>query len=189
MTQATSKHGGTWSDWPGWDYLPGIAFIVIGVFALTQPPAASLATSIFFGALLCVAGAFSLVGGLVNIGHRGGWLVALLGALSMGVGAFVLYNPALGAATLIWTIGAWLVVGAIFEFAVAMSVPAGRGWLLLVGFIDLALGIMIVMMDPVRAFVFLGLYVGISLIARGLWSVVFVSDLHKVEKTVAAVLA
>ena len=98
--------GRSWTDWPGWDYVPGIALIAIGVFALTQPPAASLAASIFFGAMMCVAGAFSLAGGLVNIGNRGGWLVALLGALSIFVGLYMLYYPATGAVTLTWMIGA-----------------------------------------------------------------------------------
>jgi uncharacterized membrane protein HdeD (DUF308 family) len=184
-----TETGHSWTEWPGWDYVPGIAFIVVGVFALTQPPAASLAASIFFGAMLCTVGAFSLAGGLVNIGHRGGWLVALLGALSIAVGLYVLTYPARGAVSLTWTIGAWLLVGAAVEFAIGLSVPVGRGWLFLVGLVDLALGVLLLMMDPQQAFSFLGYYVGVSLIFRGLWSVVYVGEMHKANKTLSAALA
>lgn len=180
--------GRSWTDWPGWDYVPGIAFIAIGVFALTQPPAASLAASFAYGAIMCVAGSFALAGGLVNIGHRGGWLVALLGALSIFVGLYLLYYPAHGAVALTWAIGAWLLIGAAFEFAIGLTVPVGRGWLFIVGFVDLVLGVFILAMDPTQAFSFLGYYVGISLIFRGLWSVVFVGDFHQVEKTAAAIM-
>ena len=171
-----------WTDWPGWDYVPGIAFMVIGAYALTQPPLTSLATSIAFGAMLCVAGAFALAGGLVNIGHRGGWLVALLGVLSLAVGLMLLYDPARGAASLVWAIGAWLIVGAVFELALAFSMPAGRGWLIVVGLVDLAFGAFLMMMGPLQAFLFLGYFTGASFIFRGFWSVVFASDMHQIEK-------
>ena len=44
------------SDWPGWDYVPGIAFLVIGALALAEPPLASLAAGIYLGAMICIAG-------------------------------------------------------------------------------------------------------------------------------------
>jgi uncharacterized membrane protein HdeD (DUF308 family) len=180
--------GRKWTEWPGWDYVPGIAFIAIGAFALTQPPLTSVAASIAFGAMLAVAGAFSLVGGLVNIRHRGGWLVALLGVLSIVAGLLLLYYPLAGAVSLTWLIGAWLLVGAAVEFSIALTVPVGRLWLLLVGLVDLALGLLVLMMNPVEAFVFFGYYVGISLIARGLWSVMFTVDFHTLERKAEAVL-
>lgn len=171
------KHIG---DWSGWDYLPGIAFIVVGVLALTMAPLTSLATGIYVGAMLCVAGSFALVGGLSHIKRNGAWLAALLGLLSLIVGIAFLYNPASGAVTLVWTIGAWFVVGGIFELATAFTIPFGKSWLVLVGLVDLALGAIVLMMDPRQAFAFLGYYVGLSLIFRGLWTVVFVGGVHQV---------
>src|ERR1043165_5082305 len=70
-------------DWSGWDYVPGIAFLVVGVLALAMPLLASLAASIYLGAMLCVAGSFILAGGIARTGHRGGWLSILLGLLSV----------------------------------------------------------------------------------------------------------
>jgi uncharacterized membrane protein HdeD (DUF308 family) len=176
-------------DWSGWDYLPGIAFIVVGVLALMMAPLASLATGIYVGSMLCVAGGFAFVGGLSHIKRGGGWLAAVLGLLSIIVGIAFLYNPAAGAVTLVWMIGAWLIVGGIFEFATAFTTPFGKGWLVFVGIVDLALGAIILMMDPNQAFAFLGYYVGISFIFRGLWTVVFVGEAHEIGHTVREAVA
>ena len=177
-------------DWSGWDYLPGITFIVIGVLALMMAPLTSLATGIYVGALLCVAGGFALVGSLSQIRRGGGaWPAALLGLLSLVVGIAFLYSPAAGAVTLVWMIGAWLLVGGIIEMATALTVPFGKGWLFLVGLVDLALAAFVLLMDPVAAFTFLGYYVGVSFIFRGLWTVIFVGEAHEVRHMVREAVA
>jgi uncharacterized membrane protein HdeD (DUF308 family) len=168
-------------DWSGWDYVPGIAFLVIGILALAEPPLASLAASIYLGAMLCVAGVFMLAGGIAGIGHRGGWLAVLLGLLTIVVGLAVVYNPVAGAASLIWVMGAWFIAGGLFELAMGFNIPVGRGWLILVAIINIALGALVVMMNPPQAFVFLGYLVGISLVFRGLWSLIFTADLHQAQ--------
>lgn len=177
------------SDWSGWDYLPGIAFIVVGVLALMMAPLTSLATGIYVGSMLCVAGGFAFIGGLSHIKRGGAWLAALLGLLSIVVGIAFLYNPAAGAVTLVWMIGAWLIVGGIFEFSTAFTTPVGKGWLVAVGLVDLALGVLVLTMDPTQAFAFLGYYVGISFIFRGLWTTVFVGDAHEIGHNVREALA
>jgi uncharacterized membrane protein HdeD (DUF308 family) len=178
------------SEWPGWDYVPGIAFIVIGVLALMQPPITSLATGIYLGAMLFVGGAFAFAGGLANIGQRGAWLMLLLGVLSFVAGLAVFYNPVAGAVSLVWVLGAWLLGGGIFELSIAFNVPVGRGWLILVGIVDILMGGYVVMMNPAQAFAFLGYFVGVSFVFRGLWSVMFTADLHQaghaLEEAVAA---
>ena len=166
-------------DWSGWDYAPGIAFLVIGVLALMEPPLASLATGIYLGAMLFVAGVFMLAAGIAGVSHRGGWLNILLGLLSLFAGIIVLYNPVAGAISAVWVLGAWFVVGGIFELAMAFSLPIGKGWLVFVGLVNLLIGAWVVMMAPAEAFAFLGYFVGISLVFRGLWSLVFSSQIHK----------
>jgi uncharacterized membrane protein HdeD (DUF308 family) len=176
-------------EWSGWDYLPGITFIVVGVLAVMMVPLTSLATGVYVGAMLCVAGAFAFVGGLSQIRRGGAWLAALLGFLSLAVGIAFIYNPAAGAVTLVWMIGAWLVVGGILELATTFMTPFGKSWLVLVGLVDLALGAFVLLMDPVEAFAFLGYYVGISFIFRGLWTVVFVGEAHEIEHVVREAIA
>jgi uncharacterized membrane protein HdeD (DUF308 family) len=178
----------TLRDWSGWHYVPGIAFLVVGILALAEPPLASLAASFYLGAMLCVAGGFMLAGGIAGIGHRGGWLAILLGALSLAAGLIVFYNPVAGAVSLVWVMGAWLIVGGVFELAIGFNIPVGRTWLILVGIVNIALGALIVMMNRSDAFAFLGYFVGISLAFRGLWSLIFTADLHRARRSVEALL-
>jgi uncharacterized membrane protein HdeD (DUF308 family) len=161
-----------------------MAFLVVGVLALAEPPLASLAASVYLAAMLCVAGGFMFAGGIARIGHRGSWLALLLGILSLVAGLAVLYNPAAGAVSLSWVIGAWLLVGGILELAMGFNIPVGRGWLIFVALVNIALGAWVVMMKPSDAFLFLGYLVGISLVFRGLWSLIFTADLHRAQALV-----
>ena len=176
---AGAAHQRSLKDWPGWDYAPGIALVVVGILALVVPPITSLAASFYLGVMLCIAGGFVLAGGFANIKHRGGWLGILTGLLSLAAGFLVLYNPVAGAVSLVWVLGAWFIAGGIFELALAFSMPLGKGWLILVGIVDLVLGVYVLMMNPAQAFEFLGFLVGISLLFRGVWSLVFTADLHR----------
>ena len=65
----------------------------------------------------------------------------------------------------------------------------GKGWLVLVGVVDVALGAFVLFMDPKQAFAFLGYYVGISFIFRGLWTVVFVGEAHEFGHAVREAIA
>jgi uncharacterized membrane protein HdeD (DUF308 family) len=183
MAQETHK---SVADWSGWDYLPGVAFIVIGVLALLLAPVTSIATGIYLGAMLCVAGGFGIVGGIAHISRRRAWLIALLGLLSLIVGIQILYHPVAAAISVTWLLGAWFLVGGIFELVNGFTVKAGRTWLIVVGLIDILFGGYVLFMNPVNAFLFLGYLVGISLLIRGLWSVVFVNKLHHVGEAFRA---
>lgn len=165
--------------WPGWDYVPGIAFLVVGILALAEPLIASLAAGIYLGAMFCVGGAFMLVGAFANIRHRGGWIGVVLGLLALVTGIVVLYNPVAGAVSIVWVIGAWFVVGGLFELAMAFGIRSGRGWLIFVAIVNILLGGFVLFLAPADAFAFLGYLVGISFLCRGLWSLVFTSGLHR----------
>ena len=177
-TMTRADRGRSLKDWAGWHYVPGIAFLVVGVLALAEPPLASLAASFYVGVMLLVGGAFMLVGGIANISHRGGWIGGVLGLISVIAGWIVLRYPTAGAVSLVRVMGAWSVVGGLFEFAIGLSLPIGRAWLIFVSFVNVALGVFMVVMNPVAAFHFLGYFVGVSMVLQGLWSLVFTADLH-----------
>jgi len=176
-------------DWPGWDYVPGIAYLVVGILALAEPLVASLATSLYLGVMLCVAGGFMLAGGIARMGRRGAWLALLTGLLALVAGVAVLYNPVAGGISLVWVMGAWLIVTGLFELATGFKIPVGRGWLIFVGLVNVALGVWLLMTSPAQAFVFLGYFVGISLALRGMWSMFFTADLHRAQHAVKSALS
>jgi uncharacterized membrane protein HdeD (DUF308 family) len=47
--------------------------------------------------------------------------------------------------------------------------------------VNIALGAWVLMMNPSDAFLFVGYLVGISLVFRGLWSLMFTADLHRAQ--------
>lgn len=175
-------------DWPGWYYVPGISFLVIGILALAEPPLASIAASIYVGAMLIVAGGFMLVGGIANITHKGGWIGAVLGVLSLVTGLIVLESPVASTISLVWILGAWLIAGGVLELAIGFNLPVGRGWLIFVSLVNIVLGIFVVMMRPGAAFAFLGYFVGVSLVLQGMWSLVFTADLHKARRSIVGLV-
>ena len=94
-----------------------------------------------------------------------------------------------GAVSLVWVMGAWFIVGGIFELATGFNITIGKTSLIVIGILNIAIGIWVAMMDPAQAFTFLGYFVGVSLIFRGMWSLMFAADLHRVERVVQPALA
>lgn len=176
-------------DWPGWHYVSGLAFVVVGILALAEPPLASLAASIYVGAMLLVGGAFMFIGGVVNLTHRGSWIAALIGVLSFIAGLVVIEFPAASAVSLVWIMGAWLLAGGILELIIGFRLPVGRGWMIMLSIVNIALGLLIIMMPPEAAFRFLGYFVGVSMLLHGLWSLIFTADLARARRAVEASLS
>jgi uncharacterized membrane protein HdeD (DUF308 family) len=69
----------------------GIASVTFGVLALLNPAAALFVLGMFLAAFLLVDGAVSAWGGLRHRDKEGGWLILVLGLLSMGVGGYALF--------------------------------------------------------------------------------------------------
>jgi hypothetical protein len=65
------------------------------------------------------------------------------------------------------------------SFSAALRSPTNQG----------ALNQFVLFMDPKQAFAFLGYYVGISFIFRGLWTVVFVGEAHEIGHVVREAIA
>lgn len=158
----------------GWVLALGVALFVLGLIATTAAFAATLATVIFLGFLLLVAGAFEIANAFRH-GHYGGfWMHLITGSLDIVCGAVLLAFPGAGAAALTLILAIlFLVGGAVRAFSsLIMRLPNG-GWATLSGVIDFILGLLLLGSWPVSALWFLGLCVGIGLIFRGVWWVAF----------------
>ena len=166
----------------GWVLALGLVLAAGGVLALVSPKLTTFATAIYVGITLLFAGTFGIVGGLANIGQRGGWLVALLGGLSLLFGIVLAFDPFAGAISLVWAIGLWIFVGGVFELAAAFSLASGRGWLILVAIVDLVLGGLIMTMKPESALDFLTFFVSASLLIRGIWTISLAMDLRQLSR-------
>lgn len=163
----------------GWILAYGILLAVIGAIALVEPLATGLATGFIVAYVLIVGGILGIVAGLSGSGWRHKWLDIAVGLLSLVLGLLVLWNPFVGAFSLVWAIGFWLVAIGALEISVAFRSARHRGWLIFLGIVDLLLGVALLFAGPASALFFLAVVIGTSFIFRGVFLSVFALRLRK----------
>lgn len=153
----------------GWILAYGIIVLLIGIVALLNPVATGFATGILLGIILLFYAGAAIVAGLSALSQRARWTEILLGVLALVAGVFVLSNPFAGALSLVWAIGAWLLIAGIFQIIGAFRMTQDRGWRLFMGIIDAVLGGFLLFGGPAIGLVWLAIAVGISFLLRGLF--------------------
>ena len=155
-------------DW-FWFVLLGVALIAAGFVALSAVGVATLATAVAIGALLVVGGVAEMVGSFWSRGWGRFFLRLLSGGLSVALGALFLLAPLDAVLTLTLLLACFLSVGGIFSIVAAVGYrSSGWGWALLSGVLDLTLGGLILLEWPASGLWVLGVFVGISLMFRGI---------------------
>lgn len=152
----------------GWFVALGIALLVLGTIALGAVVVASLAATLVIGALILVSGVVETIGSFWSRAWSGFFLHLLSGVLSMVVGVLFMRAPVQAMAALTLLIAAFLLVGGVFKVVAAVGFRfAHWGWPVLSGVIDVVLGLLIWVEWPRSALWVIGLFVGISMIFRG----------------------
>ena len=152
-----------------WVVLLGVALIVLGLIALGSVGIATLATALAIGALLVGGGVAEVVGAFWNRDWGGFFLYLLSGVLSVVVGVLFLWAPVSAVLALTLPLAWLLPVGGIVKVVPALGNHlAARGWPMVSGVIDVFLGVLIWLTWPASALWVIGLFVGISLLFRGL---------------------
>jgi uncharacterized membrane protein HdeD (DUF308 family) len=154
-----------------WLTIEGVALIVLGIAALIAPLIAGIATAILLGWLLIMAGVVGLasaIGGRAR-SHMGWSIVSAL--IAVVVGVLLLLSPVVGTIWLSLLVAAYLLLDGVALVALSFDhqkrAAKSWGWLLASGFLDIALAALIVVLSAVGAAVFIGIIVGIDLIAAG----------------------
>ena len=111
-------------------------------------------------------GAFAVAAGIGDRGAEQSWLYILLGLTSLVLGIVVLLYPFVAAVSLVWTIGAWLIAAGILQIATGVR-RRGRLWLVLLGALDVLLGGLLLIMDPISAIFFLAVALGLTFALHG----------------------
>jgi uncharacterized membrane protein HdeD (DUF308 family) len=151
-----------------WFVLLGVALIVVGFVALGSLWIATLATAVAIGVLLIVSGAAETMGACWSWRWSGFFLHLLSGVLAVVVGALFLRAPVDAVLALTLLLACLLLAGGIFRIVAALTYRfAMWGWALVGGIIDLILGVLIGLKWPESALWVIGLFVGISLVVRG----------------------
>lgn len=152
-----------------WSIVVSILMILAGVLAIVIPPAAGIAVTILVGWLLVFSGAAHLVFGWHTRTAGGFVWELLLGVLYILVGAYLLFHPVAGLASLTLALAIYLFAEGVLEFILSFRLRgmSGRGWLLFDGIITLILAIMIWRTWPSSTPWVIGTLVGISMLFSG----------------------
>jgi uncharacterized membrane protein HdeD (DUF308 family) len=103
--------------------LIGILGVLVGGYALLNPPVSMLAFILLVAIEAIILGAFLvLLGYKVRKATTREWILYLTGALSIVFGVLVLLNPALGSISIVYAIAAWALVVGVLKVIFAFKV-------------------------------------------------------------------
>ena len=157
----------------GWLMAAGIALVILGIVGLGAVAMLSLASAIWFGAMILVGGVVVLIDAFRHQGWKSRVLHILIGLLYVAVGLMTFANPLLATASLTLLAGAALVATGVLRLVVAFQnreLPAWR-WLALSGALSLLLGGMILAQWPGSSLWVLGTFFAVELIFQG-WATI-----------------
>jgi uncharacterized membrane protein HdeD (DUF308 family) len=158
----------------------GIAAIVIGCVAILVPALAAVATAIFIGWILLIAGAF-LIAAAFSAHSIGSVILRLIWALlTVVVGVWLIVEPDNGTLTLTLVLGIYFLFMGLTRVTVAFLARGQQnaGLVGLSGVCGLLIGILVLAKFPSSADWAIGLLVGIDLIFAG-WTLTSVALVGK----------
>lgn len=154
----------------GWSIGLSVLMIVAGILAIVVPPAAGIAVAILVAWLLVFSGGAHLVFAWHTRTTGGFVWELLLGILYILVGAYLLFHPVAGLASLTLALAIYLFAEGILEFILSFRLRPmpGSNWLLFDGVITLILAVMIWRTWPSSTEWVIGTLVGISMLFSGI---------------------
>lgn len=146
--------------------LDGLFGIAAGIVLLAWPGIGLITLAWITGVFLLVDGIFELAGVVGHPGeHRG--MRALLGALTVIAGLFLMRHPVAGVVAVALLLGIWLVVLGLVRLADAFGrTERHRIWHALIGVLEVIVGV-IITADARIGVSTLALIVGIGFVLRG----------------------
>ena len=165
----------------------GIALIVFGTIALTMPLLTTIASVVWYGAFVLVAG---VVETITVVGARrwnGGLLHLLSGIAGIVLGVLLMARPGAGAVGLTLAVAALFLVVGIARIAIAMVVRfPSWGWAVANGVVTVFFGAWIAAGWPLTSLITIGTLVAIEMILRGWGWIMLATQLKRVSKAVGA---
>jgi len=165
----------------------GIALLVFGTIALTMPLLTTIASVVWYGAFVLVAGVFETATVFGARRWSGVVLHLLSGIAGIVLGVLLLAHPAAGAVGLTLAVAALFLVAGIARVAMAIVVRfPSWGWALASGLVTALFGAWIAAGWPATSLIVIGTLVAIEMILRGWGWIMLATQMKRVSKTVAA---
>lgn len=155
------------SAW-GVPFVLGLILVALGIGAAVFSGLTGIASTLLFGAVLVIAGVLEVIGSLRDRLRHPSLLLLLGGIFTTLVGLFFVFRPLMGVGLLTLLLGAYFVVAGLFS-TITSIMDRYHGWSFdfAYGLIALALGILVFRSLPAGSMVWLGLFVGVEIAARG----------------------
>jgi uncharacterized membrane protein HdeD (DUF308 family) len=162
------------SKW-GWFVALGVALVLLGVLALGDVVAVTLASAVFVGAMFLVGGIFHLIHAFMVKTWSGFLMNVLAGVLYVIGGALIMDEPIAGALLITIFLIAALVVGGALRITVALRHREIGGWWLMVlsGLVSVVIGILLYGSLPWSGLWVLGTLIGVELLVQGVTWLMF----------------
>jgi uncharacterized membrane protein HdeD (DUF308 family) len=149
----------------------GIVLAILGLAAMTLPPLASLAVTIFLGWMFLISGIAGLVVTYWARQMPGFWWSLFSAALAVLAGLILIARPMQGVLTLTIVVGAYFLAEGVVTIMYALEhrkeLSARWAWLLAAGLMDILIAFLIISGLPGSAEWAIGLLVGINLVLGG----------------------
>ena len=175
-TAMVAVFGALQRNW-GWLLAFGIVSILLGLAGLYMTFGLTMATVVFFGALILAGGVLQLVQAVGCKGWKGVLAHVLIALLYISAGILIMFDPVLASSLLTLILAGILMAVGLVRIMMAFQVRGaveGWYWALLAGLVSILLGGMIVAQWPASGLWVIGLFVAIELIVNG-WSYVFLA--------------
>ncbi|WP_395849338.1 HdeD family acid-resistance protein [Cystobacter fuscus] len=168
IDSGTTPQRSTSGLWGG-PFVMGLLLSLLGIVALGAVVVTSVASVIFFGSMLVVAGVFEVVHAF-RVRKTGPFLMFMLGGvLSIVVGAMVLARPGSGLVAMTLLLAGYFFASGLFRGITSIvDRYAGWGWDFAYGIVSVVLGVIISAQMPASTLWALGLVVGVEILSRGI---------------------
>jgi len=165
--------------------LLGISLAVLGTLAIGVPIFVSVATVIFLGAFMLVAGVAQVISAFWSGRWSGFLLQLLIGIFYVVVALLILDTPVASTMALTLMIAVFLIVSGIFRIVSSLTLKfPGWGWQMLSGVVTLILGMLInkvlTQETPATGLWVIGLFIGIEMIFNGWTWIALALEIHKI---------
>lgn len=156
----------------GWFVGLGVLLVILGMLAIGSSVLFTLATMVFLGWLMFLAGVLQTAHGFTSKNWGGFFIDLVIGLLYTVTAFMVMTHPGATGIALTLLIAMLLIVSGVFRIVVSFAARFQNGvWLLLHGVINIALGVMIWQDWPASGLWVIGLFVGIDMLFNG-WSLI-----------------
>jgi len=164
-----------------WMAILAVISLIGGVWALLNPPAATLAATLIAGWTFLFLGVVQIVQSF-QVKEWSGFLWGLLfGVLLLLAGLSLVFNPLAGMISLTLLIAALFLATGVVKVVYAFSLRpvSGWGWVLASGVVSIALAVMILSDFPWSAAAVLGILLGVELVSNGVLFLLIALGLRK----------